>query len=75
MVFIVDAFFQIPSSSFCKKGKEVKNEEKTVYHVVQGGSSFGVFELKCLSVTIQMKLSYGDAYYAVQCGSSFGVCD
>ena len=48
---------------------------KRVYHAVQGGSSFGVFELKCLSVTIQMKLSYGDAYYAVQCGSSFGVCD
>ena len=45
MVFIVDSFFQIPSSSFCEKQKEVENEEKAVYHAVQGGSSFGVFEL------------------------------
>ena len=30
MVFIVDAFIQIPSSSFRKKQKNVENEEKTV---------------------------------------------
>ena len=30
MVFIVDAFIQIPSSSFRKKRKDVENEEKTV---------------------------------------------
>ena len=29
MVFVVNAFFQIPSSSFCEKLKEVENEEKT----------------------------------------------
>ena len=27
VVFVVNAFFQIPSSSFCKKWKEVENEE------------------------------------------------
>ena len=30
VVFIVNAFFQIPSSSFCKKLKEDENEEKTI---------------------------------------------
>ena len=30
VVFVVNAFFQIPSSSFCKKWKEVENEDKTI---------------------------------------------
>ena len=30
VVFVVNAFFQIPSSSFCKKWKETENEDKTI---------------------------------------------
>ena len=30
MVFVVNAFFQIPSSSFREKQKEVENEERNV---------------------------------------------
>ena len=30
VVFVVNAFFQIPSSSFRKKLKEDENEEKTI---------------------------------------------
>ena len=30
VVFVVNAFFQIPSSPFCEKRKVVENEEKSI---------------------------------------------
>ena len=55
MVFIVNAFFQIPSSSVRAKQKEVENEEKTIDGPPQKAEVNG--NMDCFSLIIILKVS------------------